>query len=372
MALRLRRGTDAERQLITPLQGELIYATDTKKLFVGDGATVGGILVGPDPVDLADDASPQLGGDLDLNGNNITGTGNINIDGTITATGNINLGDAGSDEITVAGVINSDLRPAISQRYDLGSPARRWRNLHTQGVIVDNDADVGSLTIRGNIQTADSSILYNAQTGSITAEEFNGNVLGSVYADDSSTVLVDAANSILSNGTLSIAENTISIVDEFVDEVGINAKSVSQFVYGVDNSINAMGFLSIVGSGGTQAAPTTVQPGDLLGSFVVQGWGVDQPEVKALITGAIDTVTGTNPRPGKLLFSLNDADENFTTLASLNARGTFESGVFKATPFADAAARDAFIGTPEAGMVVYVEDVNKLQCYNGTTWNDLF
>ena len=45
MALRLRRGTNAERQLITPAQGELIYTTDTKALYIGDGTTAGGIIV---------------------------------------------------------------------------------------------------------------------------------------------------------------------------------------------------------------------------------------------------------------------------------------------------------------------------------------
>ena len=45
MALRLRRGTDAQRALITPLDGELIYTTDTKKLYVGDGTTAGGLAV---------------------------------------------------------------------------------------------------------------------------------------------------------------------------------------------------------------------------------------------------------------------------------------------------------------------------------------
>ena len=45
MALRLRRGTDAERLLVTPLEGELVYTTDTKKIFVGDGTTIGGTLV---------------------------------------------------------------------------------------------------------------------------------------------------------------------------------------------------------------------------------------------------------------------------------------------------------------------------------------
>ena len=37
-------------------------------------------------VDVIDDTSPQLGGNLDLNGNDIDGTGNINITGSITAT----------------------------------------------------------------------------------------------------------------------------------------------------------------------------------------------------------------------------------------------------------------------------------------------
>lgn len=37
-----RKGTNAERLLITPLEGEAIYVTDTKQLYVGDGTTVGG------------------------------------------------------------------------------------------------------------------------------------------------------------------------------------------------------------------------------------------------------------------------------------------------------------------------------------------
>lgn len=42
----VRRGTEAQRTdgtLGTPQQGELCYTTDTKALFVGDGATAGGI-----------------------------------------------------------------------------------------------------------------------------------------------------------------------------------------------------------------------------------------------------------------------------------------------------------------------------------------
>ena len=83
--------------------------------------------------DILDDASPQLGGDLDLNGYKITtarSNENINVDpagtgtiellantnitghlvasGNITANGNINLGDAAGDQVKVTGVFEAD------------------------------------------------------------------------------------------------------------------------------------------------------------------------------------------------------------------------------------------------------------------------
>jgi len=46
MPLRIRRGTNADRTTITPVQGEPIYTTDTKQLYIGDGTTAGGVQVG--------------------------------------------------------------------------------------------------------------------------------------------------------------------------------------------------------------------------------------------------------------------------------------------------------------------------------------
>ena len=48
-----------------------------------EGANASG---GDGTVNIIDDTTPQLGGNLDLNSKNITGTGNINITGTVTAT----------------------------------------------------------------------------------------------------------------------------------------------------------------------------------------------------------------------------------------------------------------------------------------------
>lgn len=78
MALRLRRGTDTQRQSIIFAEGELIYVTDTKTLFYGDGTTLGGIPV-------SSSGFNALSTDLDLNSFEINGEGAIDITGTITA-----------------------------------------------------------------------------------------------------------------------------------------------------------------------------------------------------------------------------------------------------------------------------------------------
>ena len=44
--LKVRRGSNAQRQTIVLDQGEVGYTIDTKRLFVGDGSTTGGHVVG--------------------------------------------------------------------------------------------------------------------------------------------------------------------------------------------------------------------------------------------------------------------------------------------------------------------------------------
>jgi hypothetical protein len=45
MALRIRRGEETDRTSITPEEGEFLYTTDEKKVYIGDGTTAGGNLV---------------------------------------------------------------------------------------------------------------------------------------------------------------------------------------------------------------------------------------------------------------------------------------------------------------------------------------
>jgi hypothetical protein len=104
MSLRIRRGTDVQRAE-TPLDmGELVYTTDTRQLYVGNGIDDGGvpiirlgtglawadaecttIIATGAALQVSADATPSLGGNLTLSGYNITGTGNIDITGNIYA-----------------------------------------------------------------------------------------------------------------------------------------------------------------------------------------------------------------------------------------------------------------------------------------------
>jgi hypothetical protein len=44
--IQLRRGVEAQRALVTPDVGELLFTTDNKEVYVGDGVTAGGLFMG--------------------------------------------------------------------------------------------------------------------------------------------------------------------------------------------------------------------------------------------------------------------------------------------------------------------------------------
>jgi hypothetical protein len=80
-------------------EGSSLSTAATTINFVGSGVTASGtgatktITIsggGGGVSDIVDDTSPQLGGDLDINSNDITGTGSVNITGTVTAQSALN------------------------------------------------------------------------------------------------------------------------------------------------------------------------------------------------------------------------------------------------------------------------------------------
>ena len=178
MALRLRRGTDAQRAATTPADGELIWTTDTQELYVG-GVEDGTPIVGGIRITGSQNDSPEtLTRDLDMDGNVLFGTGTINIQGNITTnatvTANAFIGDG-------SGIYN--LRAA---------------NLDTTDLVVEGGAynlnviaDDSSLLLDATNQTISvTGVTTNTLTSNnITANEVVSNFVGSLYADDSSLIV---------------------------------------------------------------------------------------------------------------------------------------------------------------------------------------
>ena len=122
-----------------------------------------------DMENLVDDATPQLGGQLDLNNNNITGTGSINITGAASFGGSVTTSG-------LVSVSNADI--SITPH---GSGKTTVTGLKLIDDMILNSQDV---TGTGNINI----------TGTITATSIAGTVTGVTQtASDNSTKLATTA-----------------------------------------------------------------------------------------------------------------------------------------------------------------------------------
>jgi hypothetical protein len=140
MSLRLRRGTDAERQAVTFLEGELVYTTDTKKVFVGDGSTLGGVAIDSalgsigtlTDVDISGVAIGQV---LQWNGASFV-PGNADKESVYGNDSTI-LVDTISSAINLDGTVKGNIVPDANIAYDLGSSSNRFRDLYLSGTSID-------------------------------------------------------------------------------------------------------------------------------------------------------------------------------------------------------------------------------------------
>ena len=237
MALKLKRGLEADRLLYTPQVGELVYTTDNKQIFVGDGTTAGGnpasgggvvagLSVPPsDPFYSEAQAAlndPFLDGNLHLRGNDIVGTGNINITGTITASGNVNIGDGGGgDTVSFAAGVTSNIVPETGSTYNLGAGDAAWLavtavtgNFSTVNAVTINTPADGGLF--GNVIGEDSTVLVDYLNSSINASAISGtvsaallgNVTGNVTGNLTGNVTLDAGYA--NNGTTVIIDGQLN------------------------------------------------------------------------------------------------------------------------------------------------------------------
>ena len=163
-------------------------ASNGSTIALSSGAIGGDILVvkafvtvNTSLIEIKFDTTPQLGGDLDLNSNDITGTGDINITGTIQSSGNItgtlataaqpNITSLGtltgltvSGDLTVNGTtttINSTTLTVDDKNIELGSVSSPS----------DTTADGGGITLKGS--TDHTFNWVNSTDAWTSSEHFN-------------------------------------------------------------------------------------------------------------------------------------------------------------------------------------------------------
>jgi trimeric autotransporter adhesin len=159
----------------------IINSTGTSNI-TANGTVTADTFVGT--IQVVTDTSPAIGGPLDLNSNDIIGTGNINITGSVTATtmsgawsGNLN-GDLGLNSNNITGTGNINITGGVTATTlsgDLGA------NL---GLNSNDITGTGNINITGGLTV----------TGALSAASIVGTVTGTTQsASDNSTKLATTA-----------------------------------------------------------------------------------------------------------------------------------------------------------------------------------
>ncbi len=318
MPLQIRRGTDAERTAMTqPLAaGELIFVTNTNRLWIGNGTTLGGVAVTEYTDENARDASAAMFVTGTHNSitfayddalNKVNATVDLSdyqgvikaaaFNGSVVANDSSLLIDGNTGKFNLSGSVSTDIIPDADVVYDLGSPTFRFRDLYLSGSSIKLGAatitatgtavnlPAGS-TIGGsaigipggdlnvNIVADDSTIIVNTTTEVVTAQGgFVGNVTGNVNGIVTGT----AGSSLTGNVIGNVTGNVNGIVtgtagSSLIGNVTGNVEGdIRGSVFGQDSTmlVDGTGTGKIVGP--IQTNSITINKD--LGEFVIQSEG---------------------------------------------------------------------------------------------------
>jgi hypothetical protein len=191
MPLQFRRGTDSDRLTITPVVGEPVFTTDTKKIFVGDGSTVGGI--------------------------EVTGTDSAAVTGLIdSAYIQARQADIFRDSAFITNIVDSAYVQAL--QVDLQRDSAFINNLISAADTHDSAA------VQGQITSTVNATYINALT--IDADTVGGLTTG---------YLLDYTNHTNTPNVLD-STNVSSIITADVDAAFINALTIDADTLGGNNS----------------------------------------------------------------------------------------------------------------------------------------
>ena len=257
MPLQIRRGTEAERELLAtpPQQGELVYITDSKQLYIGDGTSllrnitpvtgytdenaldyIGSVLDAGPHTGISfthDDTANTISATINATQNltTLTVTGNTSlatttINGPLTVSGKLIadfngsiyaddstlLVDGVDSKINLDGTVKGNIIPDVTEAYDIGSSSLKFRDLYLSGTSLYLGAAQVTATGSAINLPAGSTVGGNLIQDAVSEDTaFIRDIQGSVFADDS-TQLVNAIDGTvkLDNGTISIDGQSVT------------------------------------------------------------------------------------------------------------------------------------------------------------------
>jgi hypothetical protein len=278
-------------------------------------------------------------GEINLQNNTFV-TGNLNVTGDVNIGGNITIGDQTSDTVSFVASIDSDLIPATTAFYDLGTTALRW------GTAFLNRAEIDNLTIDNNtIQTTnanDDLQLIAAGTGRIYIPSNN------VQIDQNLTVTTDLT---VTTGT-SFLKNT----------------SVTGTITQTGN-INQTG--DFVTSGNTQVTGNITASGVLqLPQIEITGNTV-QTRVSGTDLNLVANGTGNVVVEG-IMFNNNNiqsvaTNSNITLVPQGTGGVVVNSNQSVQIPVGNTSQRPG-VGVVANGMIRYNTDLTQYEGYNNGFW----
>ena len=372
MSLRIRRGTNSQRTGITFDLGEIVYTTDTQKLYIGDGVTAGGKNILETSAGNGFTFNPTTQqidfaiGNLNLNTAQVSESSNLYFTteraqdavGAALVAGNaFNTGvtftyDDANNRITAvatgsAGLttVSSDTNPSLGGNLSTGAFNISGNGSVTTGTIT-------ATNLGGNLSTGAFNI---SGTGSITAGTItattglganlflNGkNILGTGGINYTGSFTNGALNistsGIISGLTVfdvgSADGKNVTINPQANANPGLNIKGISPFT----------AQLAFSGQRGTTNAPLLNQAGDSMGQIQFRSRAITNPvspsDGYATVTGMFSTITdmgnGVTIAPtGKLCFVVINPDtpDNLATayLSEFSKPGVWTAPSFLST-----------------------------------------
>jgi hypothetical protein len=348
MSLRIRRGTNADRLTITPDDGELIYVngtgTNARKLYIGDGQTVGGRNIGE-----------ALAGN-NLVWDNISQTLQAVASGGGTtlppnALGFLRNNGAGSLSWTTATTsVAADPNPLLGG------------NLTLSGY---NIAGTGNIDINGNIKGTNLSGNLTTTTGNTTI------INGATRAATLSRIILDTNGSITSpailvdSAAVTFVTNTFSNISPYIN------------FYIASSLSDQTGSVGLIRSRGTTISPSAVVNGDELGSIITSGFSGSQFTFSTDIVAVVDGTVSAGVVPSRLDLKVSNTAGVRATAMSIKSTQVDFIVPPKLPVAATDAARAALVPTPSTGMMIFMTSgttpaaTNKVQVYDSTAWVNL-